>query len=70
MDSAEVIGKMIANVKKFFLNVKSEMRKVSWPPRDELINSTMVVLVSVAILGVIIYCIDLFYAFLIGLIIK
>lgn len=57
-------------VTKFFTNVKSEMLKVSWPAREELLNSTMVVLASVGILAVIIYLIDLLYTFIIGLIIK
>ncbi len=57
-------------IKKFVADVKLEMIKVSWPARDELLNSTMVVLVSVALLGAIIYVIDLVYTFMIGVIIK
>ena len=57
-------------IKKFVTNVKLEMIKVSWPARDELLNSTMVVLVSVALLATVIYLIDLLYTFIIGLIIK
>ena len=47
-----------------------EMIKVSWPAREELLNSAMVVLVSVALLAAVIYVIDLLYTFIIGLIIK
>lgn len=57
-------------IKKFFLTVKSEMVKVSWPNREELLNSTTVVLVSTAILTVFVYIIDLFFTLLVGLIIK
>ena len=57
-------------IKKFVTNVKLEMIKVSWPARDELLNFTMVVLVSVALLATVIYLIDLLYTFIIGLIIK
>ncbi len=57
-------------IKKFVTNVKLEMIKVSWPARDELLNSAMVVLVSVALLAGVIAVIDLLYTFLIGLIIK
>ena len=57
-------------VKNFFVNVKAEMSKVSWPARDELINSTVVVIVSVAILTAFIYVIDLLYTFIIGTVIK
>ena len=57
-------------IKKFVTNVKGEMVKVSWPARDELLNSTMVVLVSVALLAAVIYAIDLLYTVIIGVIIK
>ena len=36
----------------FFNDVKLEMGKVSWSSRDELIGSTIVVIVSLAILSV------------------
>jgi preprotein translocase subunit SecE len=32
---------------KFFREVRSEMKKVSWPKRKELVNSTMTVLATV-----------------------
>ncbi len=57
-------------IKKFVTNVKLEMIKVSWPARDELLNSATVVLVSVGLLAAVIYVIDMLYTFLIGLIIK
>jgi len=57
-------------VKKFLVDVKSEMIKVSWPTRDELLNSTSVVIVSVAALSVFIYLIDLVYTLVVGNIIK
>jgi preprotein translocase subunit SecE len=54
--------KGIAVASKFvnFLNdVKLEMGKVSWSTREELIGSTVVVLVSLAILSVFIGICDL-----------
>ena len=36
----------------FFNDVKLEMGKVSWSTRDELISSTIVVIVSLAILSI------------------
>ncbi|MFA5147474.1 MAG: preprotein translocase subunit SecE [Candidatus Omnitrophota bacterium] len=41
---------MANKVAVFFKDVKLEMSKVSWPTKDELIGSTVVVLVSLAIL--------------------
>jgi len=36
----------------FFKDIKLEMVKVSWPSKDELMGSTVIVLVSLAILSV------------------
>ena len=36
---------MISKITKFVNDVKVEMAKVSWPTREELINSTMIVAV-------------------------
>ena len=35
--------------KVFFGEVRSEMRKVAWPTRREVINSTIVVLIAVVV---------------------
>ena len=42
---------MANKVTHFFKDVKLEMTKVSWPNKDELIGSTLIVLVSLAILS-------------------
>jgi len=43
----------------FLKEIKLEMTKVSWPTRDELIGSTVIVLVSLAILSAFIGACDL-----------
>lgn len=42
----------MAKFKGFFKDVKLEMGKVSWPNKDELIGSTVIVLVSLALLSI------------------
>ena len=50
----------MANKAAIFLKeIKLEMMKVSWPTRDELIGSTVIVLVSLAILSAFIGACDL-----------
>ncbi len=49
---------MIAKVRNFFLEVKAEMHKVTWPTREELIGSTGVVLMTMVILSAFIGCTD------------
>lgn len=42
----------MANIGNFFKDIKLEMGKVSWPTKDELIGSTVIVLVSLALLSI------------------
>ena len=42
---------MANKVAGFFNDIKLEMLKVSWPTKDELIGSTIIVLVSLAMLS-------------------
>ena len=63
----------IAVANKFvnFLNdVKLEMGKVSWSTRDELIGSTIVVLVSLAILSIFIGICDVVLSTLVNIIMS
>jgi preprotein translocase subunit SecE len=47
------------SIRKYFRGVASEMKKVSWPSRKELMNTTMVVLVFILIFSVVVGIIDL-----------
>ena len=38
--------------------VQGEMRKVVWPTRAEVQNSTLIVLVAVIVMGALIFCFD------------
>ena len=49
----------------FFQESYAELRKVSWPSRDEVVSSTKVVLVSVALIGAALGLVDfLFFKFI------
>lgn len=43
---------------RFFKEVRSEMKKVTWPTKDDLVTYTIVVLVSVAIVSGFIWVAD------------
>ena len=43
---------------QFFSEVRGELRKVAWPTRPEVTNSTLVVLVAVIFLGATIFALD------------
>jgi len=49
---------MIATVREFFKDVGVESRKVSWPTRNELRDSTIVVIMTVILLTAFVYVVD------------
>ncbi len=59
---------MIAKIKKFVLEVVSELKKVSWSSRKEVISSTWIVIVSTAFLGLFIGLTDFILSKFIGII--
>ena len=61
---------MANNVAIFFKDIKLEMTKVAWPTRDELIGSTIVVLVSLAILSAFIGVCDIVLSKLVNIIMS
>ena len=61
---------MLEKIKKFFSEVWIELKKVSWPTPKELKDSTVVVIVAVAVLGMYIAVIDQLSAIFIKIILK
>lgn len=50
---------------RFLREVRSEMSKVTWPSRNELVQSTIVVLVAVVIAGIFIFLFDSLFVYLV-----
>ena len=61
---------MANKIAKFLGDVKVELGKVSWPTRLELINSTIVVIVSVVLLAIFIGICDLVFSRIVNLLIR
>jgi len=57
-------------VANFFREVRAEMQKVTWPTREELINSTAVVLVTMFILSTFIGVTDFLLAHFLKLVLR
>lgn len=57
-------------IKTFILEVKTELTKVSWSTRQELIGSTFVVIVITLILAVFIGIMDLLLSKILSLVFK
>ena len=62
--------KILEKTSQFITEVKVEMQKVSWSTKDELIGSTVVVIVSTLLLAVFIGAVDIILSRVIALIIR
>ncbi len=49
---------IVKRMLEFFKESKEELRKVTWPDRDEVTKFTMVVVVSVCIMAVFLWFVD------------
>jgi len=56
---------MIAKIKEIFGEVSKEMKKVSWPTRQQLKESTMVVLGTCASITLFVWIVDLIMTFVV-----
>jgi preprotein translocase SecE subunit len=54
------LNQSVGNLKTFFEEVKVELLKCSWPTRKELFGQSLVVIISVIILGAFVGLCDLF----------
>lgn len=57
-------------VVKFFKGVWYELKKVSWPTRKELLQHTSVVISAIALIGLIVWVMDLGFGKILNLIIR
>ncbi|AYO31903.1 MAG: preprotein translocase subunit SecE [Thermoanaerobacteraceae bacterium] len=60
----------IKKTEKFFREVRSELKKVTWPTKNDLTTYTIVVLVSVVIVSGIIWIADTILYKLLSLILR
>jgi len=65
-DKQSVPGKVLnffknlpRNIAKPFMNTWRELRKVTWPTRENLVNSTLLVLTFMVFMGVVIGLLDM-----------
>ena len=50
------------SIKEYIKDVRKEMRKVSWPDQDELVDYTIVVVVFTILLSAFIFAVDQVYS--------
>lgn len=61
---------MLKKIRDYLKNVYYEMRKVTWPTRSEVTNSTIVVVVISLIVAVIIFALDTVFTTVLGLVLR
>ena len=61
---------MANKITRFFSEVKTEMKKVSWSSRKELISSSGIVIVSVFLLALFIGIVDFVISRVVNLVIR
>jgi len=58
MNPAESVKEWAQNAKQFYSDVRGEMKKVSWPSRQEVMGTTIVVIVAVFFFGLYLGLVD------------
>jgi preprotein translocase subunit SecE len=56
----------LGRIQQFFRDVMAEFRRVTWPSRDDVLNSTVVVLVVVFALAAFLWLVDIGLAWVVG----
>ena len=61
---------LVVKTKAFFAEVVTELKKSAWPTRKELLDSTVMVIVTMLILGMFVAVADLVFVKIIGVLTK
>jgi preprotein translocase subunit SecE len=56
------IPRKFAELSTFLSEVRSELRRVTWPPKTEVYPTTIVVIVTTIIFGVLLYAVDVVFS--------
>jgi len=66
----KVLVRWFRSLKSYFIEAWGELRKVTWPSRKELWNSTITVLVVIILVGIFLGVVDLLLTFIMGLYLR
>ncbi len=57
----------VANVRQFLVEVIVELKRSAWPTRKELVDSTVVVILAMIVLGLFVALADMVFLKIVGL---
>ena len=60
----------LAKIKRYFKDMRGEMKKVVWPTKKQVINNTLIVLAVVLVSAIVICGLDALFSLVIRLLIK
>ncbi len=60
---AEATVKKQNKAVKFFKEVKSELKKVVWPSKKQVVNNTLIVIAAVLVIGIVIWAFDAIFQY-------
>ncbi len=61
--------KQRVTISQFLTEVRAELKKVTWPARDEVVSYTIVVVTTVVLMGGLVYLADLLFIKLVNIIV-
>ena len=62
--------RFFGKIAKFFRDTVSEMKKVVWPSKKQIINNALIVVVVVVVAALVIVVLDAVFGFGLGLLLK
>ncbi len=69
-EAGEAKPKIITRITEYFKDTRGEVRKVSWPTRQQATKLTLIVLAVTVAMALFLGALDLVFASLVGLIIS
>lgn len=64
------VKRFFKNIAKFFRDTFSEMKKVVWPSKKQILNNVMVVAIVVVVAAIVIFALDAFFGLLMNLLLT
>jgi len=56
------MANILDRLKSFLREVRSELKKVSWPSRQDLYKTTLAVIISTVVFGIYLFSVDFVFA--------
>ncbi len=64
------VPRKLAEGRSFFVEVRNELKKVTWPGRDEVKTTTVVVIATTVVFGFYLFGLDLVFSYVFHLVLR